>query len=55
MRRFYPADTRGQLSCVNVQSSKALILERYASIDIRESMLAAHQYDCFAEGRTYER
>lgn len=57
MRRFCPSasDTRGQLSCVNVQSSKALILERYASIDLRESMLAAHQYDCFAEGRTYER
>ncbi|XP_024871831.1 E3 ubiquitin-protein ligase TRIM71-like [Temnothorax curvispinosus] len=57
MQRFYPpaSDTRGQLYCVNVQSSKALILERYTSIDIRESMLAARQYDCFAEGRTYER
>ncbi|XP_011691333.1 PREDICTED: E3 ubiquitin-protein ligase TRIM71-like isoform X1 [Wasmannia auropunctata] len=58
MRRFYPSasDTRGQLYCVSVQSSKALILERYASVDsIPESMLAARQYDCFAEGRSYER
>ncbi|XP_011865024.1 PREDICTED: E3 ubiquitin-protein ligase TRIM71-like [Vollenhovia emeryi] len=56
MRRLYPAasDTRGQLYRVNVQSSRTLILGRYASVDIREGMLAARQYDCL-EGRTYER
>lgn len=57
MRRFYPSasDTRGQLYRVNVQSSKTVILQRYTSIDIPESMLAARQFDCFAEGRSYER
>jgi len=51
MQRFYSSasDTRGQLHRVNVQSSKALILGRYVSIDISESMLAAHQYDCSYE------
>ncbi|XP_011643775.1 E3 ubiquitin-protein ligase TRIM71 [Pogonomyrmex barbatus] len=57
MQRFYPSvsDTRGQLYCVSVQSSKALILEKYANIDIPENMLAARQFDCFAEERSYER
>ncbi|XP_012531997.1 E3 ubiquitin-protein ligase TRIM71 isoform X2 [Monomorium pharaonis] len=54
MRRFYPAASDragGQLCCVSVQSTKTLILERYASVDISGSMLAAHRYDC----RSYER